>query len=400
MRTDNWLTIVGMTEDGPEGLAPATRQLLDDAEIIMGTPRLLRCLGTINAETVEWPAPFMDGIPKLLSFKGRRVVALASGDPFWFGAGRVLAERLERDEWRAIPGPSVFSLTAAHVGWGLEHVLCRGLHNSPFQRLRPELAPGVRMIVTLRDGPAVGGLAAWLSEEGFGPTRMHVFEALGGPRERVRSTLAETYDLPDVAHPVTVALEVDGPGRVISSSSGQSDDVFDHDGQITKRPVRALTLSALAPRPGERLWDIGAGSGSVAIEWLLSGRTMEAVAIEAQANRAARIRANAERLGQDNRLQVVEGTAPEALEDLPTPDAVFVGGGLNAELLAWLEDRLAPGTRLVANAVTLETEALLLGASARLGGELLKAELSEPAPLGRFRGWAASYPVVQWRIVL
>ena len=400
MRTDNWLTIVGMTEDGPEGLAPATRQLIEDAEIIMGTPRLLACLGPVSAEVVDWPAPFRDGIPKLLSFKGRRVVALASGDPFWFGAGRVLAERLERDEWRAIPGPSVFSLTAAHVGWGLEHVLCRGLHNSPFQRLRPDLAPGVRMIVTLRDGPAVGGLAAWLSDVGFGPTRMHVFEALGGPRERARSTVAETFDLPDVAHPVTVALEVDGPGPVIGAASGLDDALFDHDGQITKRPVRALTLSALAPCPGERLWDIGAGSGSVGIEWLLSTRTMQAVSIEARPERAACIRTNAERMGVDNRLQVVEGSAPDVLVGLPIPDAVFVGGGLNAKLLAWLEGNLEPGTRLVANAVTLETEALLVEASARLGGDLLKVELSEPAPLGRYRGWSASYPVVQWRVVL
>lgn len=365
----------------------------------MGPPRHLALLGRTAAERVAWPVPFAEGLPLLMGFRGRRVVVLVTGDPFWFGAGSVIARALEPGEWRALPAPSVFSLAAARLGWPLETVLCRGLHAAPLDRLRPELAPGVRLIVTLRDGPAVGDLAHWLDETGFGASRLHVTEALGGPRERLRSVTAADYGLTDVAHPVAVAVEVAGGGRTVSAASGQADDLFAHDGQITRRPVRALTLSTLAPRPGELLWDIGAGSGSIALEWLMSHPATQAVAIEARPDRARRIRENAVRLGQD-RMQIVEGRAPAALDGLPDPQAVFVGGGLDAALLAALETRLAPGTRLVANAVTLETEALLVAAQARLGGHLLKVELSEAQPLGRFRGWAASYPVVQWSVAL
>lgn len=365
----------------------------------MGPPRHLGLLPDSAAQRVEWPVPFSDGLPVLLGLRGQRVVVLASGDPFWFGAGAVIAKALKPGEWRALPDRSVFSLAASWLGWRMEATLCVGLHAAPLQRLRPALSPGRQAIVLLRDGEAVGELAGWLASVGFGATRMHVLEALGGPRERCRDVVAEAYNLADVAHPVAVALEVAGDGVVLSSASGQADDVFDHDGQITKRPVRALTLSALAPRPGERLWDIGAGSGSVALEWLLSDTTTQAVAVEMREDRAARTRANATALGQD-RLEVVTGAAPSALDGLPMPDAVFVGGGLDAGLLDWLEARLPKGTRLVANAVTLDTEAVLVAAQARLGGHLMKVELSEAAPLGRFRGWKASYPIVQWSVTL
>lgn len=394
-----WLTIVGLGEDGPEGLSPASREALDRAEVILGPKRHLALVPVNGAERLEWPVPFADGMPVLLGLRGRRVVVLASGDPFWFGAGSVIVRDLADGEWQALPGPSVFSLAAARLGWALETTLCGGLHAAPFARLRPDLAPGRRMIVTLRDGSAVGELAAWLTGAGFGATKVHVLEALGGPRERLRAVLARSCDLGDVAHPVVVALEVAGDGSVLSRVSGQADEVFEHDGQITKRPVRALTLSALAPRPGERLWDIGAGSGSIALEWLLSDPATQAVAIEARADRAARIEANAAALGQD-RLQVVTGAAPDALEGLLPPDAVFVGGGLDRALLDWLIGNLAMGTRLVANAVTLDTEAVLIEAQSRLGGSLMKVELSEAAPLGRFRGWKASYPIVQWSVTL
>ncbi|MEM6385034.1 MAG: precorrin-6y C5,15-methyltransferase (decarboxylating) subunit CbiE [Pseudomonadota bacterium] len=397
--TGKWLTILGLGEDGPDGLSPASREALLEAEIVIGPPRHLALLGTISAKTCPWPVPFADGIPKLLSFRGRKTVVLVSGDPFWFGAGSVIARHVAPSEWRALPGASTFSLAAAELGWPLEDVLCRGLHAVPFARLRPDLAPGRRLVVTVRDGAAVAELAAFLTEAGFGDSHLHVLETLGGPRARARMTPANKYDLADVSHPVAVAIEVAGRGRALHKSSGQSDDTFHHDGQITKRPIRAMTLSALAPRPGELLWDIGAGSGSVALEWLLSDPSTKAIAIEARPDRAETIRRNAEGLGQD-RLQVIEGTAPDALHDLPLPNAVFIGGGLNADLLSWLEVRLAPGTRIVVNAVTLETEALLIDAAARLGGSLLRLELSEAQPLGRFRGWKASYPLVQWSAVL
>jgi precorrin-6Y C5,15-methyltransferase (decarboxylating) len=364
----------------------------------MGPARHLALLPGLGAERIAWPVPFADGLPILKSLKGRRVAVLASGDPFWFGAGAVIARELQPGEWRALPGPSTFSLAAARLGWPLERTLCMGLHAAPLARLRPALAPGVRAILLLRDGEAVADLARYLADEGFGATRLTVMEALGGPRERITEAKADALAGP-FAHPVAVAVEVAGPGVVVPCASGLEDSFFDTDGQITKRPVRALALSALAPRPGETLWDIGGGSGSISVEWCLSHPESQALSIEPRPDRAARIRANAARFGLE-RLRVVEGTAPAALADLPPPQAVFIGGGLSADLLTVLEDRLAPGTRLVAHAVTLESEALLIAAADRRGGDLLRIELAEAAPLGSRRGWTPARPVVQWRVTL
>lgn len=394
-----WLTIVGLGEDGPDGLPPASRAALEAAEVVLGAARHLSLLPDLAAERILWPVPFADGLPLLRALRGRRVGVLASGDPFWFGAGSVIAREFAPGEWRALPGPSTFSLAAARLGWPIERTACLGLHAAPLSRLRPHLAPGARALALLRDGAAVAELAAYLAAAGFGASRLWVMEALGGPRERVTQARADALPPDGFAHPACVALDVEGTGAVVPCTSGLDDAFFDNDGQITKRPVRALTLSALAPRPGELLWDIGGGSGSVAIEWLLSHPATEAISIEAHPDRAARIRINAARLGAD-RLQVVEGTAPAALEHLAAPQAVFIGGGLSGALLDHLTARLAPGTRLVANAVTLESEAVLAQAHARRGGELLRIELAKAAPLGGRRGWKAAYPVVQWKVVL
>ncbi len=390
---------MGLGEDGPDGLPPASRDALKRAQVVMGPPRHLALLPDLAAERIEWPAPFADGLPLLLQQRGRPVAVLASGDPFWFGAGSVIARALEPGEWTALPGPSTFSLAAARLGWPLEDTLCLGLHAAPLTRLRPYLAPGARVIVLLRDGAAVAALAKWLTECGFGESRCHVMEALGGPRERQRSAKARALRFDDIAHPVCVGLDLAGHGAVMPLASGRPDTLFDNDGQITKRPVRALTLSALAPRPGEHLWDIGGGSGSIAIEWLMAGRSLSATSIEPRADRAARIRANADALGMD-RLRVVEGKAPDVLHDLAPPDAVFVGGGLSEALLRWLWEHLVPSTRLVANAVTLESEALLAGWQGAQGGDLLRVDLARAAPLGPRRGWDATYPVVQWSVSL
>jgi len=349
---------------------------------------------------VPWPVPFADGLERLMAFEGRRTVALASGDPFWFGAGRAIAARLPPGAWRALPGPSSFSLAAARLGWGLEGLICLGLHAAPLERLRPHLAPGARALVTLRDGAAPEALARWLVEVGFGATRLWLCEALGGPRERIREGTAEALAAAppgDIAHPVLAALEVAGPGPALARAAGLPDALFESDGQITKRPVRALTLSALAPLPGAHLWDIGAGTGSISIEWLLAHPGTAATAIEARADRAARARRNACRLGVD-RLAVVEGRAPEALAGLARPDAVFIGGGVSEAVLAAVWAALPPGGRLVANAVTVESEALLLAWQGRHGGEALRIALSGLAPLGPKRAWQAAYPLVQWSV--
>ncbi len=347
-----------------------------------------------GTDLVAWPAPFADGIAILASLRGQRVAVLASGDPFWFGAGSVIARSFGPDEWTALPGPSCFSLAAARLGWALENTTYLGLHAAPMARMRPHLARGVRLIVTLRDGDAVPALGNYLDTQGFGDSILHVMEHLGGPQDRFTQHRADaikgTFD-----HPVCVAVDVAGDGSALTAASGQPDDTFQSDGQMTKRPVRAITLSTLAPKPGEHLWDIGGGSGSIALEWLLAHPSTTATTIEPRADRAARITQNALDLGLDHRLTVIEGAAPDALPGLKEAHAIFIGGGLSKPVL---DAAVATPARIVVNAVTLEGEALLSAAQAIHGGDLMRIALSNAAPLGPKRGWASAYPVVQWSL--
>ena len=397
-----WLTLLGWGEGGTEGLTAASREALEAAELVFGARRHLRLLPPLSAEVREWPVPFAEGIPRLLAERGRRVVMLVSGDPFWFGAGATLSRHLAPGEWQSLPAPSTFSLAAGRLGWSLEACTCLGLHAKPMTRIRPYLQQNRHVLVLLRDGNAVHELAGLLVRFGFGGSRLHVLEALGGDDERLRSMRADAGLPGDIAHPVAVGLEVAGEGPALPLTPGLPDTLFEHDGQLTKQVVRAMTLAALAPRAGERLWDIGTGSGSMAIEWLLVHPENRAVAFECHAERAARARRNADSLGVDW-LEVVEGDAMAMLEggalaDAPAPEAVFIGGGLSQTLLEALWQRLPTGVRVVANAVTLESEALLAEWQRRAGGELLRIELSSAAPLGNRRGWKAGYPIVQWRV--
>jgi precorrin-6Y C5,15-methyltransferase (decarboxylating) len=394
-----WLAIIGIGEDGLAGLPEASRAALDTAEAIFGGPRHLALAGLdADPRARSWPVPF--ALDPLLARRGRATAALVSGDPFWHGAGAVVAARLAPGEWRAFPAPSSLSRAAAHLGWPLERVTCLGLHAAPFERLLPHLARGARILCTLRDGAAAGDLARWLTGRGLGAAEIHVLEALGGPRKRVRATSAGAFAFPDVAAPVIAAIDLAAAprGTGLSHAPGLPDAAFASDGQITASPVRALTLRALAPRPGEHLWDIGAGSGSISIEWLRAAPGTAATAIEPRADRAANVAANAAAFGVADRLRLIEGAAPAALDSLPAPDAIFIGGGGSAALFERLWERAEPGTRLVANAVTLETEALLTGLAARHGGALLRIELAEAAPLGRMRGWRPLRPVTQWSV--
>lgn len=229
-----------------------------------------------------------------------------------------------------------------------------------------------------------------------GAPRRWTLTALGGPREVIAAHRADNFAGDVAANLVAVAIEARG-GQGIPRATGLSDDLFVHDGQITKRPVRALALSALAPRPGERLWDIGAGSGSISVEWALCGGT--ATAVEMREDRAANIHTNAAAFGLAHRINVITGAAPEALAALEPPDAVFIGGGLDRAMFDAIWSRLAPAARLVAHSVTLETEALLGELHRQHGGELMRVEIAHAAPLGRYRSWEAVRPVVQWSVV-
>lgn len=391
-----WLSLIGIGEDGLSGLTAASRAALDEADIVFGGPRHL-ALAEVGARGRPWPLPF--SVAPVLEQRGRKVAVLASGDPFWFGVGGTLAAHLEPSDWCAFPAPSTFSLIAARLGWRLEDTVCLGLHAAPFSRLRTHLSEGARLICLVRDGAAVRALGTWLEETGFGASEAYVCAAMGGPDEHVVRCSAAELAHAQAGSLVAVALDVrGGPGPI--RASGLPDDAFSHDGQITKRPIRALTLCALAPRRGEHLWDIGSGSGSIAIEWLLAtGPDGRAIAIEPRADRAATIAANARAFGVEDCLHLVEGKAPEALAGLPLPQAVFIGGGGSAPLLEALWSLVPPGTRIVANGVTLETEALFADWSARHGGTLMRIELAQAQPLGGMRGWTPARPIVQWSVV-
>jgi precorrin-6B C5,15-methyltransferase / cobalt-precorrin-6B C5,C15-methyltransferase len=388
-----WLTIIGIGEDGLAGLSEASRKALAQAEVVFGGERHLALAGVGNRGR-PWPMPF--DADSVLSCRGRPTAVLASGDPFWHGVGGTLAEKLEVGEWIAHSAPSTFSLAAARLGWRLESVICLGLHAAPFERLVPHLTRGARVICLVRDGKAGGELAKWLTDRGWGQSMIWSLSALGGLRESIRQHRADSYAAEPGDGLLAVALEARG-SQGIARSSGLSDDLFVHDGQITKRPTRALALSALAPRPGERLWDIGAGSGSISVEWALCGGTT--IAVEAREDRAANIRSNATAFGLAHRITVIQGTAPDILSGLETPDAVFIGGGLNSAIFEAVWSRIEQGTRLVAHAVTLETEALLADLHQRCGGELMRVEIAHAAPLGRYRSWESARPVVQWSAV-
>ncbi len=394
-----WLSILGLGEEGVEGLTPLARGLLEGADLVFGGRRHLALVAPLlRGEARPWPSPF--DVAPVLAARGRcrRVAVLASGDPMLHGVGAVLLRAVPPEEALVVPAPSAFSLAAARLGWALQDCVTLSLHGRPIELLRPHLHPGARVLALTSDGAGPAGVAALLAADGFGPSRITVLEALGGPRERVRAAAAEGFAIEGIDPLNLLAIEVAaGPGaRILARAPGLPDALFEHDGQITKREIRAVTLSALAPRRGELLWDIGAGAGSVAIEWMLADPSLRAVAVEARPDRAARIRRNALAFGVPG-LQVVEGEAPGALAGLPPPDAVFLGGGaadpgvLDAALAA-----LPPGGRLVANAVTLETEALLLSRRAALGGEMLRLAVSRAAPVGGMTGWRAAMPVTQW----
>jgi precorrin-6Y C5,15-methyltransferase (decarboxylating) len=387
---DPWLTIIGIGEDGLAGLSDARRKALAGAEVVFGGERHLK-LADIGGRGRPWPVPF--DVAPVLACRGRPTAVLASGDPFWHGVGGSLAPHLAEGEWIAHPAPSAFSLAAARQGWRLEDVICLGLHAAPLERLVPHLARGARIICLVRDGKAVIELARWLTARGFGASRLWTLSALGGPRERIAKYRASDFAGESAASPVAVALEAEGAAG-LPRSSGLADDLFAHDGQITKRPIRALALSALAPRPGKILWDIGAGSGSISVEWVLAGGM--AIAVEAREDRAANIRTNAAAFGLLHRVSVIVGSAPAALSGLAKPDAVFIGGGLDAAMFDALWPMLAHGRRIVAHAVTLETEALLSELHQRHGGELMRIELAHAAPLGHSRSWQAARPILQW----
>ena len=395
-----WLAVIGIGEDGLAGLAPTARALVAEAQVLVGGARHLAMVPAGAAERLAWRQPLAASLPDIAARKGRRVVVLASGDPLWYGVGALLAEYFGSESLVVLPQPGAFSLAASRMRWPLAECATLSVHGRPLERLALFLAPGARLLILSEDGGTPARVARLLAERGWGESAITVLERLGGPQERRLDGTAASWPLGRGADLSTLAVAcVAGPeARPLSRLAGLPDDAFRHDGQITKRVVRAATLAALAPLPGERLWDVGAGSGSIAIEWLRGGGG-SAVAVERASERAAVIAANAALLGVPE-LEIVAGEAPDALRDLPPPDAVFIGGGTGTPGLfeaAW--QALRPSGRLVTNAVTTEAEARLLAWHAAHGGRLARISVSEAAPLGAGTAWRPLLPVTQLVLV-
>jgi precorrin-6Y C5,15-methyltransferase (decarboxylating) len=397
-----WLSIIGIGEDGIEGLSPSARRLIADAKLVVGGARHLDLAQSlITGERLAWPSPLHPAFDQIAARCGEPVVVLASGDPFNYGVGKQLAQRFLPDEMVCLPQPSAFSLAAARMGWPLQDTTQISLHGRALEGVIRHLAPGTRILALCWDGTTPAKLAALLTSRGMGGSRLTVLEAMGGPNERVRAATADAFDLQQIDALTTIAIDVVAKpdALTISLSPGLADDLFEHDGQLTKREIRAVTLSALAPRPGELLWDVGLGAGSVAIEWLLRHGSLRAIGIEARQDRAGRAARNAMALGAPD-LKIVIGAAPAAFAGLDPPDAVFIGGGIsdrNVFEQAWA--RLKPGGRLVANAVSLEGEARLAALFGTHGGELIRLAVSHARPVGTMHGFKPAMPVTQWRVI-
>ncbi|WP_010508199.1 bifunctional cobalt-precorrin-7 (C(5))-methyltransferase/cobalt-precorrin-6B (C(15))-methyltransferase [Komagataeibacter europaeus] len=407
--TTPWLHVIGIGEEGVEGLPPATRALVAGAGLVVGGVRhLALAASVITGRTLAWPHPFADGIARVLAHRGESVCVLASGDPFLFGVGTTLRRHVPMGEMACHAAPSCLALACNLLGWAEQDINVLSLCGRPMEAVAPALQPGARLVVLSADEDSPAHFARWLHERGFGPSIMHVLGALGGAGQtRHTGTVAEmaAADAPRPPRLNLMALEIVATrdALVIPLACGLPDDMFAHDGQITKREIRAATLSALAPQRGEVLWDIGGGSGSISIEWMLRHPANRAIAIEKSADRRTRIAHNALNLGVPA-LHVVAGEAPAVLptltaDGLPAPDAIFIGGGIsNPGMLDAAWHALRPGGRLVANAVTLESEAAVIAAHARWGGMLTRMQVERLEAIGRFHGFRPGMTVTSYAV--
>jgi precorrin-6Y C5,15-methyltransferase (decarboxylating) len=392
-----WLSVIGVGADGLAGVTPAAQAMVRAAEVLVGGPRHLAMVNG-GAERLTWETPLSRTVDAIAARRGRRVVVLATGDPMWFGIGVTLARRFARDEIAILPHVSAFSLAAARTGWPLAETEVVTLHGRPLELLALHLSPGARLLILSENGETPARVACFLRDRGWGRSAITVLENLGAADERCVAGIAAQWNAGPCAdlNTIAIACVADEGTRVLSRAPGLPDDAFAHDGQLTKREVRAATLAALAPQPGQLLWDVGAGCGSIAIEWMRVARGTRAIAIEREPARQALIAQNASALGVPA-LRIVAGAAPDALAGLDPPDAIFIGGGLSAPAMVescW--SALKPSGRLVANAVTLDGEAALAAAHARHGGELARISVSRAGAVGTHAAWRPLMPVTQW----
>ncbi len=396
---DAWLHIVGIGEDGLDGLTPATRAVVQAAEVILGGDRHHALAINPTAERIAWPSPFDAMIETIKGLKGRRAVVLVTGDPLWFSVGARIGRHIGPSEIIYHPQLSAFQLAAARMGWSLADVETLTVHGRPVEQMIAFIQPGARLLVLTTGAETPAQIAAFLNERGFGYSKMTVLATMGGADECRFDGLAA-----DWSHQVpafnTLAVDcIAAPdAALIPRVPGLEDALFQSDGTMTKREVRAATLAKLMPMRGALLWDIGCGSGSVAIEWMRAARYARAIGVEPRADRRAMAGANALALGAP-KLELVDGTVPQALAGLEAPDAIFIGGGLSRATFDASWAALRPLGRLVANAVTLESEAELSALHAAFGGDLVRLSVHRAEPVGRLTGWRPAMPVTQWSLI-
>lgn len=394
-----WLSIVGIGEDGWDGLGAAARQAIESADILFGGARHLALLPKNSAAQHTWKSPISESVDELLTqHRGRRMVsAPASGDPMFHGIGPLLTRRLNATEYRVLPQVSAFSLACARLGWSSTETPLVSLVNSPTELIGRYLYPGQRLLIYSRDRNTPASAVQFLMERGYGSSQVTVFERLGGPAERRIEGAASTWKANDIAdlNVIAVTCAAEPETHPLPLIPGLPDDAFETDGQLTKREVRAATLARLAPLPGQTLWDVGAGNGTIGIEWMRVHPTCRCIAFEQRQDRADRITANANRLGVPG-LRVIVGSAPSAFEGAEPPDAIFLGGGVStAGLLEACWNRLSPGGKFVANTVTIAGEAALASWQASRGGDLIRIAISRAAPIGGMLAWRPLSPITQ-----
>lgn len=394
-----WLHIVGIGEDGLDGLTPATRAILDAAEVVVGAERHHGLTEQITAQRIAWPSPFSTLLETLKSLRGRRVVILATGDPLWFSVGARIGRELLPEEIVYHPQVSAFQLAAARMGWSMADLETLTVHGRPVEQMIAFIQPHARLLILTTGAQTPNQIASFLTERGFGQSRMTVLAHMGGADEARFDGIAARWSH-DVPAFNTLAVEcIAAPdAALLPRVPGLADELFQHDGTMTKREVRAITLAKLMPMRGALLWDIGTGCGSVAVEWMRAARYARAIGIEPRADRRTMAAANALALGVP-RLSLVEGTVPGALEGLDAPDAIFIGGGLSTATVEAAQEALKPLGRLVANAVTLDSQALLIELHEKYGGDLVQIGVSRATAIGPRKGWRPAMPVTQWSFV-
>lgn len=396
-----WLSIVGIGEGGWSELGDSAKNAIASAEILIGAKRHLGLIPQTNAKQIIWPSPMLPFVEELIAnYRGRPVCVLASGDPLLFGVGATFARVLPASELRFFPTVSAFALACARLAWPEHEVVLVSSVARPIEECSRYFYPQRRIIVYSQDGMTPAGLAERLREHGYGATMLHVFEHLGGAQESVISVQASASDIQRCADLNVIAMTcvADPEMQALGLGPGLPDHAYESDGQFTKREVRAATLARLAPGPNELLWDVGAGTGTIAIEWMRADPSCRAIAFEQNPERAERIARNARHLGVP-RLRIVHGSAPDALSEMQQPNAIFIGGGITTPGVTqacW--EALRPGGRLVANAVTIEAELELLCLQKKFGGELVRISLSRAEPIGSMLCWRPQLPIVQWAV--